>query len=370
MNEVFMTLKQGVTLVLLALLSLPSQLHAQPAPFEIDLKELDRQKPAVSAKPEPKKAEKGKRTPARAARTGKVPQTSADTSDYLRYTVKPGDHIFKILMVRFGMSNEAAERLIPEIIRINYISNIKKLAVGRTLLIPRKGQHEHAARSERKGSSQGRRDEVETAAMPEIAPKPDARGAASSPRQEEAPVAPPSHTATMPTAPAPAPAAQAIPPAITWVCSVTERDPARVVDAVLNAMSVSWSKNRIIESGKGAATAFSIRVDRYFEYKGVRYIVSIGESDPYSYTLIRLLEAAGYRTLKIGAGEDFKIVSEKLLRLMGLVPDFGKHALQGGREAKGFLVRQDDAGGRQVVITGDPVDQRTSWVLAPGCGAR
>jgi len=170
--------------------------------------------------------------------------------------------------------------------------------------------------------------------------------------------------------PAAAPAAPAIPPANTWVCSVTEKDPAKVVDAVLNALSLHWSKNRIIQSGEGAPTAFSIRVDRYFELKGGRYIVSIGENDPYSYTLIRLLEGAGYHVLMIAAGEDFKSVGEKLLRLVGVVPDFGRHALEGGRESAGFLVQQDDAGGRRVIITSEKVDPKLKWTMPAGCSVR
>jgi hypothetical protein len=391
------SLKQGGTLLLLALLSLPSRLHAAPAPFDIDLKELERQKPAASPKPEKKKVQKGKKAPAETARIGKARRSSADNPDYARYTVKPGDTIFKILMVRFGMSNEAAERLIPEIIRINNISNIKSLTVGRTLLIPSKGQQKRAARSAKKEKTPKTEEASEAAAMLEKALKLEGQGAAGSPDVKTPGVhaAPPSEMENMPVAPAPAapiapvlaepaplaappvaaaspeiPAAPAIPPANTWICSVTESDSATIVGAVLNALSVSWSKNRIIQADEGAPTAFSIKVDRYFEYRGARYIVSIGESEPYSYTLIRLLEGAGYKVLRLSGGEDFKTACEKLLKLVGLVPDFGKHALQGGGETTGFLIQQDDAGARRVVITGDPVDPRQKWLMAPGCGAR
>jgi hypothetical protein len=390
--------KQGGTLLLLALFSLPSRLHAAPAPFDIDLKELDQQKPAVSSKPEKSKVPKAKKVPAGIAL---APQSSsADHPGYLRYTVKPGDHIFKILVARFGMSNEAAERLIPEIIRINNISNIKHLAVGQVLLIPGKEQQQRTAKATKKGKRPGRGEASEADAMLERASKLEAQGATGVPGTPGAPVAHPGRVATAPQAPAAAPAAVLTPsptppapaperltvppvaaaspqipapPAIspaTWVCSVTERDPAKIVDAVLNALSISWSRNRIIQSAEGAPTAYSIRVDRYFEYKGKRYIVSIGENDPYSYTLTRLLEGAGYQALRLNGAEDFQEVSEKLLGLVGVAPDFGKHALQGGRDAAGFLIQPDDAGGKQVVITGETIDPRQKWLLAPGCGAR
>jgi hypothetical protein len=139
------SLKQGGTLLLLVLLSLPSRLGATQAPFDIDLQELDRDKPA----PPPKvgKTRVKKVIPAAAPpRVGKPRRTAADAAGFLHYTVEPGDHIFKILMARFSMSNEAAERLIPEIIRINDISNIKNLTIGRTLLIPGNGRQWHTAR--------------------------------------------------------------------------------------------------------------------------------------------------------------------------------------------------------------------------------
>ena len=162
-----------------------------------------------------------------------------------------------------------------------------------------------------------------------------------------------------------------MPPQVnTWVCSVGQKETVKVIDSVLNAISVPWSKNRIIQSENGASTAFSIRVDRYFEHKGKRYIVSIGEKDPYNYTLTRLLEAAGYRVLRLSGTEDFKAASEKLFGLIGVDPDFGPHVLQGGKQGTGFLIRQDDAGGKQVLITETPVDPGEKWMMPPGCGAK
>lgn len=166
------------------------------------------------------------------------------------------------------------------------------------------------------------------------------------------------------------PVAAPFPQATTWVCSVTEKDSIRSIDAILNALSIFWSKNRIIQSADGAPNTFSIRVDRYFEYKGERYIVSVVQNDPYIYTLLRLLEGAGYKVLTISGGEDFKTAGEKLLKLVGVRPDFAPHKLQGGKYATGFLVQQDDAGGRQVVITGNPVDPHQKWLLPPGCAGR
>lgn len=162
-----------------------------------------------------------------------------------------------------------------------------------------------------------------------------------------------------------------MPQATTWICSVSRQDnSAKIVDSLLNAISASWSRNRIVQSDSGSPTAFSIRVDRYFEYKGGRYIISIGESDPYNYTLIRLLEAAGYRVLRMTGKEDFTSASEQLFKLIGVAPERGTHSLPGGKEASGYLVQQDDAGGRRVLIMDGPAAPGHKWVLPPGCGAR
>ena len=475
-------LKQGGALLFLALLALPARLHAAPSPFDIDVKELDRENPAVPPKAERKKTKKTrKEAPAAAAArvAGRVHRVAATGSgseaDYIRYTVKPGDHIFKILVGRLGMSNEAAERLIPEIIRVNNISNIKTLPVGRTLLIPGGDRQERAAKSGKPGRARHRRERgSEEAVLPAAgrletpgvsSARGEAPGVQAAPQRKPAPPAPVASaptsaasvprtpkaavavaptlavpapaagtsataasgaTASVPAAPivaapaatprrtvlgatpatvVPAPGAPAVtapsavaptaalpaaaapgaaahamatppgnpaapPLAFTWICSVAEKDPAKIVDSVMNALSLHWRRNRIIQSDEGAPNTFSIRVDRYFELNGVRYIVSIGENDPYSYTLLRLLEGAGYRVLTLNSGDDFKAVGEKLLRLVGLVPDFGRHVVLGGKESTGFLVQADDADGRRMVITSEAADPKLKWTLPAGCGIK
>lgn len=52
------------------------------------------------------------------------------------YIVKSGDYLFKILIRHYALSNDDAERLIPEVMRLNSISNPKSLTVGQQLTIP------------------------------------------------------------------------------------------------------------------------------------------------------------------------------------------------------------------------------------------
>jgi len=52
------------------------------------------------------------------------------------YSVKPGDHLFKILMRDYGLSSDEAESFIEEIKRENNIYDIKRLKVGQEIIIP------------------------------------------------------------------------------------------------------------------------------------------------------------------------------------------------------------------------------------------
>lgn len=413
-------LKYGRNLLLLMLLTLPFPLYAAPASFDLDIRDLERQEPSAKAKPE-KKPQHPKK-PA-AASQPRQDATASENPDQLRYTVQPGDHIFKILMVRFGMSNEAAERLIPEIARINNIADIRRLSVGQIIVIPGKAEREQVANRNRGEQTRSRETSAKAAEHQDKSPAAESKGAvaareplpparkpvpvpraagksahrktavsaqeAASPLPPAAPPATPAParaaltpapTAALEPAPAPAPAAHvaglsaqspsaaAIPVAVTWICSATEHDTAKILDSTLNALSVTWYKNRIVQSE--APVAFSIRVDRYFEYRNERYIVSIGESDPYNYTLIRLLEGAGYRVLRLGGKEDFETVNRKLLSKIGVVPEYGRHVLSEGRTATGFLIQQEDAGGRRVVVSAEPAAPQQKWALPHGCGGK
>lgn len=98
---------------------------AAQEPYDLDLKEL-RRPPARRAKEQRPPQEPKK--PVSAA-----PDAKGDNSSY---TVRPGDHLFLILMHRYGLSNDAAEQLIPEVMRLNGIRKPKSLSVGQRLIIP------------------------------------------------------------------------------------------------------------------------------------------------------------------------------------------------------------------------------------------
>lgn len=110
----------AIAVAVLALSAMPHRAHAMDPRFDLDPRLLDR----TSAPPAGEKQSR----PAR-----KAVRSAAGMSEY---TVKPGDHIFSILMREYGLSNAEAEALVPEVKRLNGISDIRRLQVGRSLRIP------------------------------------------------------------------------------------------------------------------------------------------------------------------------------------------------------------------------------------------
>lgn len=98
---------------------------AGQGPYDLDLKEL-RRPPLRRAK-----GQKPSHVPKKF-----VPAASSVQGENSIYTVRPGDHLFLILMQRYGLSNNAAEQLIPEIMRLNGVLKPEGLSVGQRLTIP------------------------------------------------------------------------------------------------------------------------------------------------------------------------------------------------------------------------------------------
>ncbi|MEI6206107.1 MAG: LysM domain-containing protein [Desulfuromonadales bacterium] len=96
--------------------------------IEIDLKDL-RTPPAYPAKSRHNASRKPQQPISKSDET--APRNGASN-----YVVKSGDYLFVILMRHYGLSNDAAERMIPEVMRVNGISNPKGLTVGQRLTIP------------------------------------------------------------------------------------------------------------------------------------------------------------------------------------------------------------------------------------------
>ncbi len=102
--------------------------HAAMDPrFELDMKALDGSGAPL------KSSAKSEKRPAK-ARAGKLVEGGASRGAI--YVVKQGDHLFKILMRDYGLSNNEAEAFIEEIRRENNIYDIRRLKVGQKIVIP------------------------------------------------------------------------------------------------------------------------------------------------------------------------------------------------------------------------------------------
>jgi LysM repeat protein len=84
----------------------------------------------------PKGTAKSQQTGVKRSSRSHVEKTSSTAAKAGVYTVKPGDHLFKILMRDYGLSNNEAESFIEEIKRENNIYDIKRLKIGQKIVIP------------------------------------------------------------------------------------------------------------------------------------------------------------------------------------------------------------------------------------------
>ena len=137
---------------------------------------------------------------------------------------------------------------------------------------------------------------------------------------------------------------------------VTEKEPQRIVDSVLDALSLPVETGKSIDlySGEQIGVRLDIPVDRYFEENGRRYVVSLFKGDPVSYTLTRLLETKGYRIVMINDDDDFKSIAEKLLARLQIHGRYAEQELWPannvgyGVRISGVMVNDSRSGGRLI----------------------
>ncbi|GAM07988.1 hypothetical protein OR1_00258 [Geobacter sp. OR-1] len=102
--------------------------------FDLDTRMLDSRfdagKKTVAAAGHAEKRQEGKKTPRSS-----------------RYTVKPGDNLYLILMGRYGLSEKEADAVIPRLKEMNGISDIRSLRVGSTITIPLGGKSARPGRT-------------------------------------------------------------------------------------------------------------------------------------------------------------------------------------------------------------------------------
>ncbi len=365
-----------------------------PSPFELDLKELDRQPASIPVKQE-KVQQHRKRVTKIAPRKPAAKTVDADTSALRRYTVRSGDHVFRILMRELGLSNDEAERLIPTVARINDIDDIRKLSVGQVLLLPtaqtaaKRNQRQQHAAVKARGTRVENEEERLAPPVSVTEPSPEAEPAEQPATPAESHVAlaavppeiPPVNlkppiAAEPPPVSEPAayvqpiaanePSANAAPPAVApspvlprypvKVHAIDGRDSEEMIDSIVRALGLECAKMRIVEFRTGAAggNSFSVKVDRYIENGGKRNIINSTEKDHFNYTLLRLLEQEGYRVIH-AERKDFREIAGALLTYLDRVHEYTARQVEaigegGPKERRGFLIG-DGAKDMQLFLT-------------------
>lgn len=251
-----------------------------PASLEIDLKELRKIAPPVTAKPT--------RSPHNITPAAVTDTAAAHGSGHESiHVVLPGEHLFIILMKYYGLSNQAAEMLIPEVMRLNGVTSPKALKIGQRLRIPLPYKNGKIAATplvtepETNLPAPVAVDTPVSTVATEILNSPDAAEPASSPSPT---VAPDSITVT------PAP-------------------PCILAHDLLEKLGLLVPSTISIHGEETVSAAFSEH--------GV--IVACGLSEAERYTYERLLNRNGNRLISLEEDEPADCVVEKLASQLGLV---------------------------------------------------
>ena len=274
-------------LVLFCIVSWTDAGNAAPENFDINLKEL---------RPAPVGAAKTGQRSSRNAEINKTrkPPEAGKTGESSFYTVRPGDHLFSILMRRYRLSNEAAERLIPEVMRLNNVSNPQGLTIGQRLTIPLTTPPERPIRATRKPAPQATPEPVQTTAPALIqAPLPQTSEPKTSPRP------------TIKSQPNPQQAAATTTPREVSIKAVQPCALAHEIAKQLNLLVPSAN----LISMKDALTA---------EHAGMKVVIACGLSPDNTYTYERLLARHGIQLLVFTGDESSRSVIRKMANRLSL----------------------------------------------------
>jgi len=253
----------------------PQQNKQAPASTEIDLKELRKAAPPIPVKP---------------ARSDTKPSSgtasAAEPEHESIHVVRQGEHLFLILMQHYGLSNRAAELLIPEVMRLNGVNSPKDLKIGQRLRIP----------LPYKNSTRGAAPLATTAENNLPAP-----AAVDIPQLTATTEAPDSPAAAEPASPPPVPEPGSI--------SVIPAPPCVLARDLLEKLGLLVPSTISIH---GVATVSAASA-------GQSVTVACGLSEAEVYTYERLLNRNGKRLLPLDEDESADCVVEKLASKLGLV---------------------------------------------------
>ena len=266
-----------ITGILAALMMIHQSALAAPNNYEIDLKELRATTPRQPAKKTDQHKRKRHTTAERGIGTTETGQESI-------YVVRAGDHLFQILMKKYGLSDPEAERLIPSVMQLNGISSPKGLKVGQRLRIP-------LPATERSRNAASREP------APELHTAPPVADATAAPQSSPAPV----------TAEAASPQPTA-PPLEAGIISLIYESPCKLALSLVKKLGLPASVRPDITGVEAVGAAHAGR--------NVTVICGLSEAERYTYE--RLLASGGRQLLFFDEDEDADYVLEELADSLGL----------------------------------------------------
>lgn len=145
--------KKQLGLALIFLGAFPAGSYCLEKKFEIDPAALARKYPMPAPAP---------KAPAAAAKTGpaaaKIAPSVPQKSGTVTYKVKRGDFLYKVLARDYGITGDRADAVAERVRIANHLSDVRRLRIGSTLLIPLDAVEQSAKRTHRRetASRQGK----------------------------------------------------------------------------------------------------------------------------------------------------------------------------------------------------------------------
>lgn len=305
-------MKQQTVLAILVMFSIASWAgtgNSAQENFEINLKDL-RTAPVDTGNIQ---KQRPRRSDAAQAQSLSVKAKSEGSSSY---TARPGDNLFIILMRHYNLSNEAAERLVPEVMHLNSIHNPQALSIGQRLIIPL------PAPPERQTKSNGKQPD----------PPPPQTAQPKAPAPQTAPQPPVQSKTDHKLTPA----------AKTSREGVNAASSCSLAHEILTKLNLLVTPAKLI-SGDDALTA---------EHAGLKVVITCGLSSDKTYTYERLLAQDNMQLLVFTGTESGRYVIRKLANRLSLLYKLTESDTAGGQQAT-YIFPAIGPNGQDISITID-----------------
>lgn len=149
------------------------------------------------------------------------------------------------------------------------------------------------------------------------------------------------------------------------ILQIADASQSAMVDALLNALDISWENDQHIDvfAADNNGISLSVKADRYFERGGQRYVVTSYNDDAITYTLFQILEARGYKVIMLEKRDDFRKVMEKTLSQLRIQGRYAQYDLRADRDPSyslqmsGFKLEGPGVPGNSLFLTNLALDR-------------